>query len=270
MEVEDTPAAGGGIAKPAKKEDLSNSDVQTKYRESAAIANSVLTQVLAKLAPGLSVADVCEFGDNLIEEAVSKVYKTKKDMAKGIAFPTCISLNNVVAHYSPLKSESKVLTLGDAVKVDLGVHIDGYIALVAHTVVLGSSAASPVTGVQADVIAAAHAAAEVAVRLIKPGNKNSVVTEAIEGVVAAYGVKSMAAVQCSELLRFSLDKGKGVPLRKDPTEGKYKEEEFAANEVYAIEIALTSGEGKPRETTARTTVFKRNPEVGSTAGSAPH
>ena len=52
----------------------------------------------------------------------------------GIAFPTCISPNHCVGHYSPLVSEDTVeIKEGDIVKIDLGVHVDGYIAVVAHT-----------------------------------------------------------------------------------------------------------------------------------------
>ena len=239
--------------------------MQTKYREAAAIANAVLLEVLGKLAPGASVADICAAGDALILEATSKVYKAKKTMEKGIAFPTCISVNETVAHYSPFRSESRVLAARDAVKVDLGVHIDGYCAVVAHTVVLGASAAEPVTGLQADVIAAAHHAAEVAVRLIKPGAKNSAVTEAIEACAAAYGVRSMAAVQCCQMERFKLEGTKVVPLKKTPSEGPYKVHTFEAHETYAVEIAFTTGDGKAREVETRTTVFKRQPEVRGVA-----
>ena len=65
----------------------------------------------------------------------------------GIAFPTCISVNNVICHYSPLFSEpDSTLADGDLVKIDMGAHIDGFIAVVAHTFVLGASADAPVTG----------------------------------------------------------------------------------------------------------------------------
>lgn len=50
----------------------------------------------------------------------------KKRVEKGVAFPTCVSVNEVVGHYSPLEDEV-VLKEGDVVKVELGVHIDGYI-----------------------------------------------------------------------------------------------------------------------------------------------
>lgn len=54
---------------------------------------------------------------------------------------------------------------------DLGCHIDGFIAVVAHTHVLQEG---PVTGRAADVIAAANTAAEVALRLVRPG-KNVII-----------------------------------------------------------------------------------------------
>lgn len=54
---------------------------------------------------------------------------------------------------------------------DLGAHIDGFIAVVAHTFVIGSSAEKKVTGRKADVILAAHYASQAALRLLKPGTE---------------------------------------------------------------------------------------------------
>lgn len=56
---------------------------------------------------------------------------------------------------------------------DMGCHIDGFIAVVAHTHVLQGG---PVTGRAADVIAAANTAAEVALRLVRPGKKVNICT----------------------------------------------------------------------------------------------
>jgi methionine aminopeptidase len=73
---------------------------------------------------------------------LKKCYNKKKT-EKGIAFPVCLSINEVCGHFSPLVSDSEdkekefsILKEGDVVKVDLGVHIDGYIGLVAHTIVV--------------------------------------------------------------------------------------------------------------------------------------
>ncbi len=80
------------------------------------IANQVLAGVIEFLAPGKLVADVCDHGDALIEKLTGAMYKSKK-IEKGAAFPTCISVNECVGHYSPLKAESKTLADGDMVKM---------------------------------------------------------------------------------------------------------------------------------------------------------
>lgn len=135
---------------------------------------------------------------------------------KGLAFPTCVNVNNCVAHYSPLESEAAVvLADGDIVKVQLGVHIDGFCAMAAHTAVVGAADARPVVGPSADVLAAAYAAAQIAVRLVKPGNKNSQVTEAIRRVAEAYGVTPLAGVLSHELKQFVVDGNKVILLRED-------------------------------------------------------
>ena len=60
-------------------------------------------------------------------------------------------MNNCICHFSPLVSETDVILAdGDVVKIDMGAHIDGFIAVVAHTVVVGSSASNPVTGKKVD------------------------------------------------------------------------------------------------------------------------
>ena len=143
---------------------------------------------------------------------------------------------------------------------DLGVHLDGNIALVAHSLVLGASSTAPVTGAAADVLAAAFTAAEVAVRLIKPGATNTEVTAAFDKVAEAYGVKAIPGMITHQLNKFILDEGKKIALHADP-ENKVEDITFSQHEAYAIDVAFTTGEAKPRELDARTTVFKRNPEV---------
>ena len=85
-------------------------------------------------------------------------------------------------------------------------HVEGYIATAAATVVVGEAGAAPVavTGPRADVLAAAHAAAEAAVRLIKPGNTNAQVTEAVAAVAAAYGVTPAQGVLMHQMKRCAL------------------------------------------------------------------
>jgi methionine aminopeptidase len=56
---------------------------------------------------------------------------------------------------------------------DLGAHVDGFIAVVAHTIVLGATSEAKVTGRRADVVLAAHYASQAALHLLKPGNEVS-------------------------------------------------------------------------------------------------
>lgn len=52
----------------------------------------------------------------------------------------------------------------------MGAHIDGFIAVVAHTIVVGISKENPATGRKADVILAAYWAGQAALRLLKASN----------------------------------------------------------------------------------------------------
>jgi len=75
------------------------------------------------------------------------------------------------------------------VKLHLGAHIDGFAAITAETVVVGATRESPVTGRRADALRAAWTAAEVAMRLVRVGNKNWQITEAVGKVAAAWNCK---------------------------------------------------------------------------------
>lgn len=146
---------------------------------------------------------LCKLGDAHITEACSKVYNKKengKKLEKGIAFPTCISMNEVCGHFSPVDNSpesDRMLNEGDVVKVDMGCHVDGYICVVAYTVVCDPALAdifetsrtkdpSAITGRKADVIKASWTAAEACMRLIKPGHKSGDLTKTIELAAKQY------------------------------------------------------------------------------------
>lgn len=69
--------------------------------------------------PGADIATICNTIDTMIEEEVKRTFSSKKSkhLERGIAFPTCISVNNVMGHYSPLLDESTVLNEGDVAKM---------------------------------------------------------------------------------------------------------------------------------------------------------
>lgn len=96
--------------------------------------------MIAEAKEGVEVSNLCFLGDNRIIELTSKAFKTQKNVQKGISMPTCVSVDNCVCHYSPLSSDKPVVLKNhQIVKFELGAHIDGYIAVVAHTVVIGAS-----------------------------------------------------------------------------------------------------------------------------------
>jgi curved DNA binding protein len=149
---------------------------------------------------------------------------------------------------------------GDVVKIDLGVHIDGYIASVAHTVVATANKTEPATGRKADVICAAHVAAEAALRLLRPGNKNTQVTEAIATIAASFKCNPIEGVLSHQVKRFIID-GEKVIINKTTLDQKVDEFTFEEGEAYTVDIVMSTGEGKPKEVETKTTVFKRAPDA---------
>jgi curved DNA binding protein len=246
--------------------DLSNPDVINKYRTAGEFANFALNEVLKACQVGAKVIDLCKLGDEQILSKTNTVFnKTvlvkgeKVKVEKGVAFPTCISINNVLGNFCPRESDSVVtLQKGDVAKIELGVHLDGYIAIATHTIVVGEEEA---TGRKADVILAAQTALEASLRLIKPGTQSSEIIDVVKRVSAAYGVTAVDSVACSTMRRFVIESNKHVPIAPRPEE---KNESFAIeeNDVFALEFSFTTGDiGKCSDKDGNTTVFRRAVDV---------
>ena len=246
-------------SKTAQDETIASDLVVTKYKMASEITQRVLREVIDRSLPGASIKEICIYGDKRLDEETSRVFKKDKEVKKGIAFPTCLSVNNYIGHFSPLVSDpDMILKENDVVKVDLGCHIDGYIAVVAHTIVVGATREKKVTGRRADCILAAYYAAEAALRLVKPTENNLAVTEMIDRIANVYHCKPVEGMVSYQMSRGLIDGDKKI--FQNPTEMQRREiekQEFAVHEVYAIDILVSSGEGKPRETDLRTTVYKK-------------
>ena len=92
--------------------------VVTKYKMAAEITNKVLKELVDKCVSGASTVQLCEFSDNRILEETAKIFKKEKHLKKGISFPTCISANNCICHFSPLKSDPDyIIKDGDLLKM---------------------------------------------------------------------------------------------------------------------------------------------------------
>ena len=160
----------------------------------------------------------------------------------GSAFPTSISVNNVVSHVSPLPSDPEVvLKEGDVVKIMLGIHLDGYAVTHAETVHL-AKADSKTSDLAADVIQAAYDAAQVAMRTIKVGNKNWDVTEAVEKVAKDYGCSGVEGMLSCQHLKDVTDGKKRILLNPSPElKRDHETATFEEGEVYGVDILLVTG-----------------------------
>lgn len=149
----------------------------------------------------------------------------------------------------------------------MGCHIDGYIAVAAHTVVIKESADAaepPKDDELGNVAVAAYNAMLVAAASISAGKTNKDVTAAVERVAKAYNVTPISSVRMHQMKRYVLDGVKEVALKEalpdDQEEEKVPDCTFEQAEVYAVDVAMSTGDGRARPGELRTTVFKRNVE----------
>ncbi|KAJ4776517.1 ERBB-3 binding protein 1 [Rhynchospora pubera] len=149
------------------------------------IVNKALQLVISECKPKAKIVNICENGDNFISKLGIRMRKRR----------------------------SGKVWLSQHACLDMGSHIDGFIAVVAHTHVIQSG---PVTGRAADVLASAN--------------------------TDLSGLERM----CSErhqLKQFVIDGNKAILSVSNP-ETRVDDAEFEENEVYYIDIASSTGEGK--------------------------
>lgn len=239
--------------------DLSNVDVLTKQKEAAGIANKTLAGLLGFCKPGQKIVSSCAFGDTLIKKQCEIIFKSK-NIEKGVAFPTCISVNEIVCHYSPLDTDSKdvVFAEGDIIKIDLGVFIDGFIAVAAKSFICSADNNKPdqIEGRKADIFTAAYTALEGCTKLMKEGVDNTELTSFISKVADCYDVTPVQGVLMHQLKRFVID-GNEVIINKIDPDHKVDSFKFELHKVYTLDIVFSTGSGKPIQSELRTTVFKR-------------
>ncbi|KAJ3280894.1 hypothetical protein HDU76_009058, partial [Blyttiomyces sp. JEL0837] len=186
---------------------------------------------------------------------------------RGLAFPTSISLNEIACNYSPLEddlSPSAVLKAGDVVKVEVGVHVDGYIATLAHTIVLNPNPMEPVTGRTADVVCAAYYAAEAALRFMRPGNTSTDIINIINMTAQSFNVNPVPGTASHMIKRYLLEAEQAIPnIAVSHPEEMPEELVFGENEVYSINIFMSTGTGSISESPHHeTTILQR--DVGKT------
>ncbi|MHA2408070.1 MAG: M24 family metallopeptidase, partial [Candidatus Ranarchaeia archaeon] len=145
-------------------------DASRKYKEAGRIASAVRREVKTLVKVGAPIIEICE--------AVEKNIKAK---GGSLAFPCNVCVNEVAAHYSSPPEDEKVIPKDAIVKIDLGVHIDGYIADTATTISLNREYDGMVVAVEK--------ALDQAIKWIRPNVSIRQLGEVIQKTIEQYGYK---------------------------------------------------------------------------------
>lgn len=198
-----------------------------KYVAAGNIAAKVREQMRRVVSEGTLVIDICEKAESLIRESGGKP-----------AFPCNVSINEVAAHYSSPPLDKKAIPENSIVKVDVGVHVDGYIADTAVTVCLDPE--------HENLTRAAEEALETAIKLLRPGLSIARFGSAIQKSIQKWGLKPISNLTGHKISRFSLHAGKALPNVFHLSTSRVK-----VGEIYAVEPFVTTSEAAGRVIRAR-------------------
>ena len=152
--------------------------------------------------------------------------------------------------------EGLTLKAGDLVKIELGAHIDGYPVLLAHSFVV--SGEETVSDLRADLMAAAHTASEIVLRLFKNDKSTTDAADALETTVAAYGFSSVNGTISFELDRNTLGGTKYIIVNPTAEQRKStRPQPFEDYDVFAVDVALTSGNGQFSAASGKPWIFRK-------------
>ena len=178
------------------------------------IAARVLSEITKEVKEKVSVIKICTLAEKKILDYGGKP-----------AFPCNVCIDEFAAHYtSPIGDKRKIPDSG-LVKVDVGVHVNGYIADTAMTVDLD--------GTLEGFVAATDDALHEAIEMIAPGVQLGDIGREIEKVVKAYGLKPIKDITGHQLKRYRLHGNKKVPNVKQRSGEKVEAGEYYAIEPYA-------------------------------------
>ena len=206
-----------------------------KYLKAGRIACTILNEAASYIRPGMKLIDVAEYIENRIESLGGKP-----------AFPVNISINNIAAHYTPTPNDTSVIPEGSVVKIDVGVHVDGYIADTAITLTFNEEFKL--------LSEAAKAALEKAIEAVAPGVRFSRVGRIVEDVIKSYGFKPIYNLSGHSIDRYTIHSGDVIPNYED----RLNLGSFRRGKVYAIEPFATNGRGHVKDETI-TTIYALKP-----------
>jgi curved DNA binding protein len=220
---------------------------------------------------GSSVIDLCKKGDQFINDEVKKVANNIR--YKGVAFPTCVSINEMAGFNSPKDTDQRVGE-GDLVKIELGVHINGFPALVCSTVVVNESDCK-INDRRADVMKAVIEASRKIIKIMKPKKTNYDIMNVMRETAKKYNVSlpiinentNAPGVVSYQISRYVIDGYNDeddkyihrfiISRRNSDFNITMRKLELEENEVYAIDVLMSTGSGKLHRASNECTIYKR-------------
>jgi methionyl aminopeptidase len=178
------------------------------------IAARVLKEIIKEVKEKVSVIKICTLAEKKILDYGGKP-----------AFPCNVCIDEFAAHYTAPMGDKRKIPASGLVKVDVGVHVNGYIADTATTVDLD--------GTLEGFIAATDDALQEAIEMFKPGVELGNIGREIEKVIKAYGLKPIKDITGHQLKRYRLHGKKQVPNVKQRSGEKIEAGEYYAIEPYA-------------------------------------
>ena len=160
--------------------------------EAGKIASKVRDTTIAEIEPGMKVEYICDLVVQRVEKLGGKM-----------AFPCNVDIDQVAAHYCAPLNDKTVIPERSLVKLDVGVHVDGYIADTAKTVCFEPSLQY--------LVDAAEAGLKAAISTIRPGIRANEVGSAIETAIKGHGAKPISNLTGHKLARYVVHAGQSIP-----------------------------------------------------------
>lgn len=191
--------------------------IPEQYRASGRITSQVKALVPSEVRPGASFLEVCDFVRREVESRGGR-----------LAFPTGIGVNEVTAHYAPQDGDASVFREDDLVKVDFGVHVDGYVTDTSVSVTL-----NPDYNL---LLEATQRALEAAIETVRRETRTGEIGRVIHREAARFGFKTIENLTGHTVDRYVVHAGKSIPNLYMPGT-----QELKKGDVFAIEPFLTFG-----------------------------
>jgi len=193
-----------------------------QLRLAGRIAGEARREGAALIVAGARVRDVCE----AVEDAISR-------RGGGLAFPVQSSRNAIAAHYCPSPEDETRYADGDLAKLDVGVHVDGWVVDTAVTVNVGARAASQ------PLIDAARAALDAAIAEAGPGRPVRRLSAVIDATIRGRGFHSVRNLCGHGVGRWVVHCPPPIPNAPDDSVDRLQ-----AGMTVAIEPFATDGVGR--------------------------